>query len=978
MSEEAGHGDADNAGASEPARWSFQDELNKGTHRPGKLCFRPNLYYGSYHATPHSTPLPSPGPSTPTHTVGKGWLDHVTQQAARSSTLPGSPLAHHAKALEDHFDMEENREGFFDMTVFETPGGNDKTNNLPHHVTFSDEPRTSTSPTLNEDVQIAIDEGIPPWEPSPSPPQSPSSSPSPTRRILQFAPILRQILDYFKPTLHPRVQHRIHKAVFATLIASLFTLIPPVQQWVGPYAAMSAVSLVYNHPARTVGAQVEAAFVGLFGILVGMTISLAGVGASVAYNAKYLQYGDHAGRVILVVFLLTGSFFVTYVWAKYPRFNLSGIMATFIMVFSLTTNVDNTTFSGKYVFDVVCPLSIGNIVALFINILIWRESASQGLGRAVDESLSEIRNLLNLTTSAFLLDPDRLDLPNSVVEEASSNMRKAMAKVLIADREARYEISYGYVRPSDFKDITKTIGRLAQHLSSLALSLRNEKFLLEARHGSVQMSKGYLELLTKLQDAGIEDHSTCTTCLKHHVSRPEGAWPRPLSRTHSELHLHTHKEDSESECDGDSPADHDKLGRPLSRSLFDLNQDTVTSIGSLAEHPSRPKMSPRRSDLSLDSPRRRPLPRKEIAFGDKRLLVKYLQGVKDPLAELTISCENTLDAMRLELAKELDIGVSHISLNENDAEASKSNPASRGKQWLRLLSLMTRKVPPVGEAAPAPAPDHSAQITAAIESFDSHEKQHLESMQYNATFRYFDLGHREELFLVFNFMFSLREVARELRNLADGVMTLKTAEPGCGGKRRKRIYLPRIDVSEWLRSSNHFMEKDRGGNLPAIFDQDDDEDDEILPSDSTTLGVSEQDGVESDNYEARPASSLEFLRVRRCLWYYTHGIGSYETKFAVKMALAITVISSLAFFDTTMEQFNEVRWQWASMSVFLVMNPAVGGTIWEGFLRVGGTVFGGLAGMATCAIIGPKSYVLTCLEVVMGKWGCCLVVECVA
>lgn len=100
----------------------------------------------------------------------------------------------------------------------------------------------------------------------------------------------------------------------------------------------------------------------------------------------------------------------------------------------------------------------------------------------------------------------------------------------------------------------------------------------------------------------------------------------------------------------------------------------------------------------------------------------------------------------------------------------------------------------------------------------------------------------------------------------------------------------------------------------------------------------------------------------------TRLVGSYETKFALKTALAITIMSSLAYFDATMDQFNSVRWQWASMSIFLVMNPAVGGTVWEGFLRVAGTIVGGAVGIAAWAIDGANPYSLAAVEIGMGEY----------
>lgn len=108
-------------------------------------------------------------------------------------------------------------------------------------------------------------------------------------------------------------------------------------------------------------------------------------------------------------------------------------------------------------------------------------------------------------------------------------------------------------------------------------------------------------------------------------------------------------------------------------------------------------------------------------------------------------------------------------------------------------------------------------------------------------------------------------------------------------------------------------------------------------------------------------------RIRYNIWRNLHRLGAYEIKFGLKMAVAITAISSLAYFDLTMDQFALDRGQWASISILVVMNPTVGGSVNTGFARVVGTVAGALWGMAAWSINGPNPYVLAVMGLILGE-----------
>lgn len=561
-----------------------------------------------------------------------------------------------------------------------------------------------------------------------------------------------------------------------------------------------------------------------------------------------------------------------------PRFFLFSIMASILVTFAFTKSVDLTVFSVASALDFARPLFIGAVLSLFVNLTIWRESASQGLGRALNESLTEIRTLLDLTTSAFLLDPKRLNLPRSTIDDANSRMRLALAKVLSAYSEARYEVSYGYARPTDFKVIKRHVSKLTQHLGSLSLSLQNEKFLLEARSASLVAPEG-LRALGKMGKETEEDEDEEYDDRDH-----EKEMARKAVMMVNSLRARDKEEENNGGRSRSDSAQENNEGEE------DLHQTTVNSIRSMlslsrvfrgSDSPStedntpttRPRSGTATPKWPIEHQAIPPKPTKEIYYGDKELLMKYLAGVKDPLAELTTACEETLEAVRKELGEMLDIGADLIA---GDVDKESKVEEEKGKQkegeraeekkkgrlerfWpftrrddktalgstATVTSISTSTAPPTPlHSTPAPIPmlpanrsqpqlhrplpDYARKISAAVISFDLHEQVHLERLRCD---RAFDLGPREELFLVFFFMFSLREVARELRSLAEALRTLKakngmveeTTEEvegpqgqGASSMKRnrpkKKVFLPKINFRKWIQSSNHSTTLDRGGN----------------------------------------------------------------------------------------------------------------------------------------------------------------------
>ena len=296
----------------------------------------------------------------------------------------------------------------------------------------------------------------------------------------------------------------------------------------------------------------------------------------------------------------------------------------------------------------------------------------------------------------------------------------------------------------------------------------------------------------------------------------------------------------------------------------------------------------------------RSVPPKEVAFGDRKLFMSFLDIVRDPLQRLSDSCSRVMVAMERELvaglnveqdrlerirrrnaqradairaaeailaeeektavngttttpnatggempcgetAKKQDLGHTTIfnrirvffgveprHLSQEDieyAEALKSGMVKEGKKKktkpkLSKKGLATDNVQPnklLQQNAQRNAtssgidegnddfmlpPDMSyvQYLTQELEIFDKAEAEGLRN--FISTHPTLDVGPREELFLIFFFLFALREIARELVRLGKYVEELeekerqKMEEEG-RAKRRKQLWWPKVIGNFW-------------------------------------------------------------------------------------------------------------------------------------------------------------------------------------
>lgn len=458
------------------------------------------------------------------------------------------------------------------------------------------------------------------------------------------------------------------------------------------------------------------------------------------------------------------------------------------------------------------------------------------IGRALKETITSSRDMLHMITKQFFLDPQSEPVPEKVIDEASAQMRKGMTKVKTAYREAKYEMSYSYIHPQQLGQIRKSLDRLTKHLSILGGCLKTERELFES---AIEALQAEMQDLDSENEDSDHHHHNPHSQQQHHNKRHSHGYHsdsedgHPIRPNYSEEDLNLLRTalratnefmngngkyaSSRQQSANPSPRNSRPPSRVNSRpgsvhnsdeeDFTDHNQKSVSSLKSFLNLPK----------LSIPKPKPPKKIKKQTEYHHRHLLMTYLESLRDPLMELSLDCSSALECVCDSIATELDM---------DDDESSK-------KTWKSFLRNIFKRgqdksVDKEQDENKKAAERHkgsdkcncSQNVRLAVIEFDKAERERMHKlyelnksrMNGNAL----DLGMRQELFLVFFFIFTMREVANELQDMSLHMdeLRLYSRKASFKGRKRKSLYMPVFSQKmwqKWARNSNHQSVQDKGG-----------------------------------------------------------------------------------------------------------------------------------------------------------------------
>ena len=232
----------------------------------------------------------------------------------------------------------------------------------------------------------------------------------------------------------------------------------------------------------------------------------------------------------------------------------------------------------------------------------------------------------------------------------------------------------------------------------------------------------------------------------------------------------------------------------------------------------------------------------------------------------------------------------------------------------------------------------SARIDEAIRVFN-HE--HHDGLMKMYETKAYDGRPADEIFLVYYFIFSLMEFSKEIEHAF-------IPKVGNVANVRTEINTRRSAIFSWF-----VEEKDEES-------QSDDEEfhecvDDIKTTEKDSRYIdfiqSQAHGIYHPYIKSRPLQDNRrndtelkiplVLKYRLKIWQLLSNLQkSFNLKFALKTALLVCCLASMAFMPETAGLFQDYRMSWTLISVVVVIQPTIGGTNAAGLYRILGTTLG--------------------------------------
>lgn len=216
----------------------------------------------------------------------------------------------------------------------------------------------------------------------------------------------------------------------------------------------------------------------------------------------------------------------------------------------------------------------------------------------------------------------------------------------------------------------------------------------------------------------------------------------------------------------------------------------------------------------------------------------------------------------------------------------------------------------------------------------------------------------EHVFLVYFFIFTLQEFAEELISLVDAMERIYSYERRrlLQGSIWNRMYASVVSklalVRLWFKRSDDIQP--RTGGLARISSY-------IVPPHRVAHPFFPKVRPHAPDTIQTPSKSQLTLwgRLKYDIWEFGKLLKERNVKFAMRAGLAIALLASPAFFDSTRPFFVENQGDWALLSAFVVMSPTIGATNILSVQRILGTLVGAVTAASIFTIFPENAVALS-------------------
>ena len=754
---------------------------------------------------------------------------------------------------------------------------------------------------------------------------------------------------------------RILKNVTATTLLVSISLIPGSRTTIGSAAYLGAIVTVFGHPGRRFGQMAEALILVLSGTILGVAWSLLGI-----YLASLvIKENPPAAYAIRAIFLAVVVLLHGYLRSKTPRLFVFVLLLVIVSVVSLTSTTKAVT--SIIATNILYPILIAAGCITLVNVCIFPEFSSRYLGQTTLDTLNDAFTALE-DAGAYFVESKRVLDRNSVktsskgvdvsivkptanaTDEENATSQKKVTDLpraplhikanniihrLFANTSNEPEGNDSEPPKTSLTDLTNKKAKIRKQLSGCKAAQQECNFELAVSVLPPRNMKPIsVQAMKKLVANTIAVISACESKFALLGSDDDGqAYSPEETKPCREL------------VEGS--------GTPAVSALIKATSSLLTpelplphedaSLGKV-----RTVLEQDKAELEMIKPKR------EIEFGDARLLRYLLARVAKPYENLHLVVARAVEVVSACVAYVYD-----VPTLPSGARAPKGILLEELDVQIDILQKALLQFD--AEAASA------LEGAAAMEELEGKEP---------------DIMPREEVFLMSSFLLNVRQAATHIEGMLKHSREL--VERRQHRKGRRRVYAPRIKWSKWLYTGGEedeaLPDSGRKSNRKGVSDKDGDDEDDVeslnskksllahrgdLENDPVPRTVKEdakkkakQQNNKSRGQEVERQGKSLSLRLRGqaadVLEWIQH---SEDLLYAMKLGFAVYLVLWPAFVASWNTWFSLNRGLWAGLQLILITEVSIGTSVWTFVLRGVGTTLGCIWGWAAVEARGGNRIV---------------------
>ncbi|GAA5842118.1 hypothetical protein JCM3766R1_000012 [Sporobolomyces carnicolor] len=300
------------------------------------------------------------------------------------------------------------------------------------------------------------------------------------------------------------------KCVLAYFLASLFTFIPQLSDFVGapwdvdgPVRNAHAIATVsvYFMPAKTIGGIFEVDIFLALGAIYAVFLTTSSMAFSVLCERMDVLSLGHL--FVLLVWLGGGYGLMVYLKVSLAKPTISTACSLISLVCSPIITKEGAyhegRFNGQVILQVLLIAAIGSVISNAVCLLVWPQSATSKLQADLNRTLNSFSTLVDMLTKTFLLD-DVSTRPQTL-QKAIDTHQSTFTTLKASLSQAKYEIydsrMAGTTRVYDAAVSSMT--RLAQGLTGMRAGCSLQWDLIKAQEEAKRTGKGHQDIAKEKQ-----------------------------------------------------------------------------------------------------------------------------------------------------------------------------------------------------------------------------------------------------------------------------------------------------------------------------------------------------------------------------------------------------------------------------------------------------------------------------------------------